>query len=314
MKKNSIIQIGTVIATVMVIASLLLSRQFTPLNSANLWKQVNDSAYESITSTASHWILTAGGRAASTHYARLRYGLPEFEGKVFTEFYLRETIQLSSTFYSDLTTGLRLMNTDNYRATLNGSPIGAGGGNEMRASVEVWSDKTVRVRLEHQSTKIVDLYISEPSPAFLSPGVWHTVELYGNLSIASPWYFRVDGVVIASGVAMMSTDTVPVSERVMTRAVWGIDGAWNQDAKPLTVLIRDVMVADYDAGGVALPSTPSPTVQPSTPTFTTTPTPTITATFTGVPTITRTPTFTPVLTPTAVCVPALNVWVCDKKP
>jgi hypothetical protein len=302
--KKSYIALGTVlIAGVIAVATVTAAwnKTFTPILAPNLWTQVN-APYETIANNTTHWTLTAGGQAASTHYARLRYGLPEYSQRVLTRFYLREDIRLSPTFCGDLTSGLRLMNTDNYGAILNGSRVGNTNGSEMRASVEMWTDKTIRIRLEHQSTKIVDLYISEPCPAFLSPGTWHTVELYGNLAAVEPWYFRVDGIVIAQGTAMLSTDTVPVAERIMTRAVWGLDGAWAQDTRPLSVDIRYIEIADDDPNGIVnIPTTPGATntPQPNTATLTATKTATLTLT----PPAPRTPTPSPATSQTATATP-----------
>lgn len=315
MNKVKISRFITGVVTVVAIASMALagwSKIFTPATQSGLWLQVNNSAYETIVNTGTEWILTAGGRAESTHYARLRYPLPE-NGKLLTEFYVRAEIKLEPNFCNKLTSGVRFINTDNYNATYNGTRVGASGGNELRASVEMWTDKTIRIRIEHQNNQIRDLYVSTPCPAYFAPGVYHTVELYGNVATVSPWYFRVDGNIIAQGVDIMANDSVPLAERVITRLVAGLDGAWAQDTTPISVSIRSLTFADYDMnGGVpVVTSTPS-----QIPTSTFTPIASFTPTRTPTLTPTRTPTIPPAIspTPTALCVQALNVWVCDKKP
>jgi hypothetical protein len=94
---------GTAIATlvtVLVLSALAgqgWSKTFTPITQGSLWLQANDPVYESVINKTTHWTCTAGSPSTgTTHYARLRYGLPEFEGLVLTQFYLSMTARLGT--------------------------------------------------------------------------------------------------------------------------------------------------------------------------------------------------------------------------
>jgi len=268
MNNKTLRQAGAVLTGAAVVAALVLnaitppgwSKSFTPSSQGSLWLQQNNPPTERVDNNLTHWSLYVGSpNTGVTHYARLRYGLPEFEGMVLTRFYLAEVIRLPANFYA-VNNDMRILNTDNYSARLNGVTVGASGGAELRTSVYITADRRVRVRSEHQGRGNIDWYISAPEPAFLSPGEWHTVELFGNLAAVEPWYFRVDGVVIAQGVAMLSNPSVPVAERIMTRAVWGADGAYRLVIPtPLELQIRSVTVADTDPNGMYQPVTNTPT-------------------------------------------------------
>lgn len=222
------------------------------------WSFETSGAVESITTLADGWMMQAGGEEAYTHYARVKYKLPERSGVVFTYFYAKAVIVLPDDFYTQQKSGLRILNTDNYQTTLNGVPVGALGADELRVSVYIMnSDHKLRVFVDHQNGIQLKLY---EAPDILPTGE-HTFELSGDVANAAPWYLRVDGVTVASGIQRLSTDDIADSERVITRIVAGIDGAANQDLNPMSVIVKSVEIANYD---VTSPTpTPSPTVAPS---------------------------------------------------
>jgi len=309
--------IAVIAATTLVINALVRDANgtrvtLTPADAACAWEQKDPPNVATITKDPEKWTMTAGGVPASTHYARIRYGLPECANAVWTRFYMRLVIMLPLDFYNVLSTGFRFGNTDNYLTTYLGSKVGASGGNEIRVSAEMWNDKTLRLRSEHQNGTIKDFWISPPQ--FLTPGMWHTIEIYGDVAQVSPWYIRVDGMLMASGVDMLATTDTAPAERLITRMVCGIDGAWNQDAAPLRVYVRECTFADYDINSIvppatAAPITPSLTNAPATVTVTRIP-----ATGTVVPSVTRTATPLPPVsqTPSAVptvCLPQFKICI-----
>ena len=208
---------------------------------------------EKITTTSDGWLMQAGGDVASTHYARARYKLPEAEGVVFTYFYAKAVIVLPPDFYSQQKAGFRILNTDNYPATLNGASVGASNANELRVAVYIFTDHKLRVQVNHETGIKETLYTA---PTILPTGE-HTFELAGDVANAAPWYLKVDGVVVASGVKRLSTDDMVDSERVITRIVAGIDGAASQDTNSMNLLVKSLEFANYDVSGIA--ATPVPT-------------------------------------------------------
>jgi len=225
-------------------------KRLAPGDSAG-WDTETSGSMEKVTATLNDWVCEAGGYMATTHYARLKYKIPEKAGMVLTTFYMKLVVFLPKNFYSRQDTGFRLMNTDNYTTMLDGSPVGANDKNESRTSVYINSNHSLRVMVDHESMSKKTLYISQ---ARLPVGE-HTIELFGSLNEVAPWYLRVDGVVVASGMEMLSTDDTTPNERVATRFVVGIDGAANQDANLMRVRIKSFEVANYDMAGVT--STPS---------------------------------------------------------
>ena len=207
---------------------------------------------EKITTTSDGWLMQAGGDVASTHYARARYKLPEAEGVVFTYFYAKAVIVLPPDFYSQQKAGFRILNTDNYPATLNGASVGASNANELRVAVYIFTDHKLRVQVNHETGIKETLYTA---PTILPTGE-HTFELAGDVANAAPWYLKVDGVVVASGVQRLSTDDMADSERVITRIVAGIDGAASQDTNSMNLLVKSLEFANYDVSGVAATSVP----------------------------------------------------------
>ena len=213
---------------------------------------------EKITTTSDGWMMQAGGDVASTHYARIKYKLPEAAGVVFTYFYAKAIIVLPADFYSQQKAGFRILNTDNYPTTLNGTTVGASNANELRVSVYMNSDQKLRVLVDHETGVKQTLYTA---PAILPTGE-HTFELAGDVANVAPWYFKIDGIVVASGTQRLSTDDMTNTERVITRIVAGIDGAADQDANSMNLLVKSLEIANYDMSGGAATAIP-PTVAPT---------------------------------------------------
>ena len=261
------------------------------------WGIETSGSMEKVMALSDSWICEAGGYEAVTHYARFKYKAPEQAGIVLTTFYMKLVVVLPTDFYTQQKAGFRLMNTDNYTTTLNGSPVGASDANESRTSVFINSNHSLRVIVDHETTSNKILYISQ---APLAVGQ-HTLELFGSLNTVAPWYLRVDGVVVASGTEMLSMGDTAPSERVATRFVAGIDGAADQDFNLMSVQVKSFEVANYDMAGVTnVP--PTSTLVPAT--FAAqpsqAPTQTSTATFTSTPTALPSATTTPTLTSTAL--------------
>ena len=242
-------------------------------NSAN-WEFEKSGSAETITATSNGWICQAGGNTAQTHYARIKYKLPEQTGKVPTTFYMKAVIVLPSDFYDQQQAGFRLLNTDNFGTKLNGERVGASDTNELRTSVYIFSNHRFGIVADHQNVSKKVIYKSS-TPL---PVGEHVFELYGSVADKAPWYFKVDGNIIASGTERLSPDSVPVDERVVTRLNVGIDGAADQDNRSMNVLVKSFEIADYDMSGSSTQppaTTTPPTVIPPT---TTPPTPVVTPT------------------------------------
>jgi len=201
--------------------------------------------------------MLAGGNVASTHYARAKYKLPEAVGTVFTYFYAKSVIVLPSDFYERQNAGFRILNTDNYTTTLNGVSVGAANANELRVSVYLNSDHKIRILVDHELGTKLTLYTAS---AILPTGE-HTFELAGDVANVVPWYFKIDGVVVASGTQRLSPDDTLANERVLTRIVTGIDGAADQDSNSVKLTVKSLDIANYDISG-AVPTSVPPTNTP----------------------------------------------------
>jgi len=229
-------------------------KRLAPGDSA-AWTFQTSGTVEKITATSDGWVCQAGGNVAGTHYARIRYLLPEKAGKILTTFYMKAVIVLPADFYTQKKSGFRILGTDNFGTTLNGVKVGAPNSSELRTAVYFYSgDNFLRVIADHENVGKKIFYKS----AAPFPVGEHVLELYGSLSVVAPWYFKVDGAVVASGVDRLSPDSVPVNERVATRLNVGIDGAAGQDLNPMSVLVKSFEIAEYDLSG-ASPKLPTPT-------------------------------------------------------
>jgi hypothetical protein len=233
------------------------------------WSFEKSGSVEKITQTASGWVMQAGGNTASTHYARTKYKLPEKAGIAPTRFYMKAEINLPADFYSKQKAGFRIMNTDNFLTTLNGTPVGSVNANEFRTSVYMNSDHSLRIKSQHDQNPAIEFFKLNTQ----LPVGDHILELSGDVANVVPWYFKLDGNIVASGINRMSPDSVPANERVITRMVAGIDGAASQDSNSVTLTVKNFEISDYDPN-----STNNPTATPTPITNTDTTAPTISIT------------------------------------
>jgi len=300
---------GAVIATlVMTAVSGGINKTFSPNTPNGIWLQAANPPVEHYVSNGSYWTLYVGSPASNvTHFMRARFGVPETLGvPSLTRFCISSRIRLPFDFFDKWNDGRVGGGTDNY--------LGASGGNELRASIYVTADGRVRVRAEHQNHQNIDYYVSDPRPGYLEPGIWHDLVFCGNVAAVEGWYFMVDGVVIAQGVAMLAPATVPVAERIVTRGYCGPDGAYRLVlATPLAIDLAWCNIKDYDPNGILAPapatSTAGPTASSLPPTVTRTATvqaPTATATRTAIPipSVTGSPSAIP-----TVCLPQFKICV-----
>lgn len=229
------------------------------------WSLEKSGTVESITQTASGWVMQAGGNIASTHYARAKYKLPEKAGVAPTTFYMKATINLPTDFYTNQKVGFRIMNTDNFLTTLNGVQVGASSANELRTSVYINSDHTLRIKSQYDPSVSIEFFkLATPLPIGD-----HTLEFYGDVANVAPWYFKVDGKLIASGVNRLSPDAVPANERVITRMVAGIDGAAGQNSNPFSLTIKNFEISNFDPTALITPTiSTTPTITPTPTTIT----------------------------------------------
>lgn len=242
-------------------ASTSLSKTFTTSAPSGIEVELS-GAVESVSTSNGNWLLTAGGDSASTHYARLKYKLPELIGLAPTTFYMKSTVVLPPDFYTRQTAGFRIMNVGNSGTTLNGAPIGSSSSTVMFTGLYLNSDHTLRVSTQYGSAAPTYLFNS----GYQLPVGQHTLELFGDVANVSPWYFMIDGKTMASGVARLSAESTPVSERVVTRMVTGIDGAAGLANNSMSVQINSFEIASYDphASPTVVPTlTPSPSPSPT---------------------------------------------------
>lgn len=210
-------------------------------SSISEWSQETSGSKESITQTKTGWLVTAGGEVASTHYARFKYKLPEKLNIAPTTFYMKATVNFPTNFFTRLQkASMRLMTTDNYGTTLNGTPIGAANADELRTAVYIDSTHHWRILATHENHPTKTLWLSTAA----IPTGSHVLELSGSVAEVKPWYFKVDGKILASGIDRLSPDSVPESERVITRLIAGIDGAADQDYNSMNLTINNFEISD----------------------------------------------------------------------
>lgn len=244
-------------------------------NSYSEWNFETSGTAEKITTTSNGWILQAGGNVASTHYARIKYKLPERVSLAPTTFYMKSVVELPSDFFTQQKASLRVMTTDNYPTAINGVYVGATTIDELRTAVYIDTTHHWRILATHENHPTKTLWLST---APISTGS-HVLEFFGSVSEVAPWYFKVDGVTLASGISRLSPDTVPVAERVITRMIAGIDGAASQDYQSMYLTVNNFEIADHNPSTAPVPTaviTTAPTFAPPTsvpPTAAPTPTP-----------------------------------------
>lgn len=281
MKNNSnlskIISIGL---AVVIFGTFLITA--TPSQPSGISVDVANS-YESVITSPNGWTCTAGGRPADTHFARVRFTVEQF-GRPFTKFYTKAVVVLPNDFYSKQTAAFRILATDNWKTSISGVTYGSVDGNDLRVGLSIYRDHLMYLLVDHYPGQKIVLWKSS-SP--LSTGR-HTIEIYGDVSVSSEWFLKIDGITLASGVAMLATTDTPVSERLITRFVSCIDGAADLDNNSMSVVLESFQIADYLPWLNVASPTVFPIVTKETPTITVSPSPTLRLTDTPTPTVVST--------------------------
>jgi hypothetical protein len=130
------------------------------------------------------------------------------------------------------------LRTDNYVATLKGTTtkVGCAGGNEWRVGLMMYPGNVVEFQSTHQNKSTIVLW-----KGILLPGQ-HTVSFAVDPKAdgTGSWNLTIDGK-FYSGVGQTVPSTVPVAERVVTRAVTCIDGANKWVTKAVEVEIEEAV-------------------------------------------------------------------------
>jgi hypothetical protein len=234
----------------------VLGQQFTftpPLNlfSTALSVGVNDTVWEKSTTTAADTITAitrpdgkqvfkakAGGHIANSSgstYARYRAKLPETFGMAPRGWFsmsAKVNLLTNADYYYSF------LRTDNYVATMKGTTtkVGCAGGNEWRVGLMMYPGNVVQLQSTHQNNRTIVLWAGT-----LLPGE-HTVAFAIDPEIDSSgsWDLAIDGK-LYGGKGQTVPSTVPVSERVVTRAVTCIDGANRWVDKAVEVEVEEAV-------------------------------------------------------------------------
>lgn len=282
-------------ATIGAVIMALINYTFTPTQ--NMTKLSVDTSNGSVTQNGDSWDVSV----VSDGYARINYKVPEQDAKYLTTFDMAVNFTLPPTFYSDMRNGFRILTTDNFKTTLNGTTVGAKDANEWRCGVYYYaSDGLVYIKCEHETLGTLLLW---KSPGKMTTGT-HTIRFYGDMGQASPWGVVIDGVTVASGTKRLClTSELLDSECVVTRVRAGIDGG-GAGAK---LTINSFSVAELPNLSTVTPASNMTitisTNTPVSPTATLRNTPTVSATVQNLPSLTPTASRTPVLTVTQTNAP-----------
>lgn len=212
---------------------------------------VNETAWERSTTTAADTITTvtrpdgkrvfrakAGAHlpnSSGSTYARYRAKLPELYGiaprGVFS-FSARVRLLTSADHYYSF------LRTDNYAATLKGTTtkVGCSNGSEWRVGLMLYPGNELRFESTHQNSGTLVLW-----RGLLLPGdhvVSFTVDPKADAS--GSWSLTIDGATYG-GIGQTVPSSVPVAERVVTRAVTCIDGANKWTAKAVEVEVEEAV-------------------------------------------------------------------------
>jgi hypothetical protein len=142
----SALTIGMVVAIVTSIGGFY--REFDISNTTGLSIETAGSG-ESAVVIDDSWLMTVGGYPSSTHFARLRYKLPERAGIILTTFYMRLSLSFHLIFTIIRKVDSRIINTDNYGTELGGIPVGTPGSAEFRTGVYIHKDHSLTIRSDH---------------------------------------------------------------------------------------------------------------------------------------------------------------------
>lgn len=216
-----------------------LAVAFVPANGFGNWKPELSGPKESCTMLPDHVVCKAGGNAANasgTHYARIRYYLPENDDfAAFGAWSLEATFELPADYYTRKQSYLRLMTTDNYvgKYRSTGKAVGCSNGNEWRVGLVNWgTDDLPRLVSGHQGG---GEYVLWTGTTKLTTGK-HTVRIdftpgYNN---DGAWAVTIDGFRMGGGDNVPTVpSSVPKAEAVVTRVGAGLDGAAKQNTKSI---------------------------------------------------------------------------------
>lgn len=215
------------------------------INATAGWQYQLSGANEKIAIVNQRAECSAGGYAASTHYARVRRQLPEqddFAAK--KDFVIRANFELPSDFYTQQESYVRFFNTDNfpgkYKST--GATVGAASADEWRVGFLVYGgDKLPRLISAHENHESLTLWQGSQR---LSVGR-HQAELRFTPSQGSSgsWELYIDGVKMGGQTGVKTVpSTLVASEVAVTRVVGCIDGAADQDTKVMRVNLYSLIL------------------------------------------------------------------------
>jgi len=201
--------------------------------------QVSDPLEEAtIGATSAH--VEAGGftDTTGTHYARIRYPLPENEGRPTEHAWCQSTVlDLPTDFWDGHEAYVRLVGTDNFTV--------ASGPDEFRVGLAIFSDGTLNLVADHQNQGSIVLWSGPGS--LLIPGQANTLSYTYEPGRAGDgsWSVTINGVVVgsASGVTTVPA-SVPVGEEVASRVYAGIDGASGQDNLRLVFDVNSISFSE----------------------------------------------------------------------
>lgn len=181
---------------------------------------------------------TAGGFAASTHYARARRRLPETDDLAAREsFTIVADIELPADFYERHESYVRLITTDNYPARMRstGDRVGAASNDEWRVGFLIYGgDELPRLVSEHENRDALVLWTGSKR----LPVGRHGIEIRFTPSRATDGSFTllIDGEVVGAGSSVRTVPrTLASSEVAVTRVGACLDGAARQRTHPMTM-------------------------------------------------------------------------------
>lgn len=220
----------------------LFSTTFSSTQTAG-WSTETSGSAEKVVIQNNRAECTAGGYSASTHYARMRRKLPEqdnFAAK--KDFVIRANFELPSNFYSQQESYMRFFNTDNfpgvYKST--GATVGALTADEWRVGLLVFGgDKLLRLQSAHENYTTLTLWKASQQ----LPIGKHDVQLSFTPSKTNTgsWELIIDGVKVGGQTGVQTVpSSVQDSEIAVTRVVGCIDGAADQDTKPVQVYLNSL--------------------------------------------------------------------------
>lgn len=218
-----------------------------PLFSTRLAVGVNDTVWEQGTTTAADTI-TVVTRPDGKRVFRAKAGNhpPNSGGSTFARYRakLPEAYGIAPRGWFSLSAKVRLLTnadnyysflrTDNYVGTMKGTTtkVGCSTGSEWRVGLMLYPGNEVRFESTHQGNSTLTLWRGPllPGDHSVSFGVDPKADATGS------WSLTIDGVT-RTGTGQTVPTSVPVAERVVTRAVTCIDGAnlWTTKAVEVEV-------------------------------------------------------------------------------